>query len=382
MVMRNGPVIRAPAAGSLTGSTLASGVTSSSLTTLGTIATGVWQGTDVGVAYGGTGVSTLATNKLLTGNGTSAITSESNLSFDGSTLTVTGAIDATTDFTIGATIITDGVITDAGGLQIAAAVDLANNTLSNVANAENVWNASGIVHARNNATRFQLRAYNAAAGNTAEIRMAHSMNGTVGSHTAMAADDILGELSWQGSNGSGFATGAQIKADATETWSGSAQGTRIEFYTVDNTTTTPDLRGTIDQNGGIFWGAASGGSQGVGTANFVAAYDDGTILTTDYIFDLYFDGKVLPDDEEYAKTWLPTVAETLAFTRENRHLPWIIGREEWERDGRLSLGQIQKRLWEGQEQQQLHLFEHEIRLVELKAAVADLEKQLAEVSNG
>jgi hypothetical protein len=30
----------------------------------------------------------------------------------------------------------------------------------------------------------------------------------------------------------------------------------------------------------------------------------------------------------------------------------------------------------------LHLFEHEIRLVELKAAVADLEKQLAEVSNG
>ena len=59
------------------------------LTTLGTIATGVWQGTDVGVAYGGTGVSTLTSNAVLTGNGASAITAEANLTFDGSTLTVT-----------------------------------------------------------------------------------------------------------------------------------------------------------------------------------------------------------------------------------------------------------------------------------------------------
>jgi len=76
----------AAAAGSLTGSTLASGVTASSLIAVGTIATGVWQGTDVGVAYGGTGVSTLASNKVLTGNGASAITAESNLNFDGSNL--------------------------------------------------------------------------------------------------------------------------------------------------------------------------------------------------------------------------------------------------------------------------------------------------------
>jgi len=63
----------AAAAGSLTGSTLASGVTASSLTSVGTIATGVWQGTDVGVAYGGTGVSTLTQNGVLVGNGSSAI---------------------------------------------------------------------------------------------------------------------------------------------------------------------------------------------------------------------------------------------------------------------------------------------------------------------
>ena len=44
----------------LSGSTLGSGVTSSSLTSVGTIATGVWQGTVVGVGYGGTGASTAA----------------------------------------------------------------------------------------------------------------------------------------------------------------------------------------------------------------------------------------------------------------------------------------------------------------------------------
>ena len=45
---------------------------------------------------------------------------------------ITGiTIDATTDFTVGATVITDGVITDATGLQIAAVVDMATNAINN-----------------------------------------------------------------------------------------------------------------------------------------------------------------------------------------------------------------------------------------------------------
>tara|TARA_A100001201_G_scaffold68520_2_gene63370 strand:+ start:9216 stop:10193 length:978 start_codon:yes stop_codon:yes gene_type:complete len=42
----------------LSSSTLGSGVTGSSLTSVGTIATGTWNGTDIGVAHGGTGAST------------------------------------------------------------------------------------------------------------------------------------------------------------------------------------------------------------------------------------------------------------------------------------------------------------------------------------
>ena len=49
----------------------------------------------IGVVDGGTGLATVATSNILTGNGTSALSAESNLTFDGSTLTVAGALSAT-----------------------------------------------------------------------------------------------------------------------------------------------------------------------------------------------------------------------------------------------------------------------------------------------
>ena len=70
-------------AGTLTGSSLASNVTGSSLTGVGTIATGVWQGTAIGIGYGGTGQASAsagfnalspitAVGDLIIGNGTNS----------------------------------------------------------------------------------------------------------------------------------------------------------------------------------------------------------------------------------------------------------------------------------------------------------------------
>jgi len=56
----------------LSGSTLGSGVTASSLTSVGTITSGTWNGTTITVASGGTGATTLT--GILKGNGTSAFT--------------------------------------------------------------------------------------------------------------------------------------------------------------------------------------------------------------------------------------------------------------------------------------------------------------------
>lgn len=56
----------------LSNNTLGSGVTSSSLTTLGTIATGVWNGTAIALAYGGTGLVGATDGKMVVADGSGA----------------------------------------------------------------------------------------------------------------------------------------------------------------------------------------------------------------------------------------------------------------------------------------------------------------------
>ena len=61
-------------AGTLTGTTLKSTVTGSSLTSVGTITSGVWSGTAVAVGKGGTGLTIVGTNgQVLSSNGTSMV---------------------------------------------------------------------------------------------------------------------------------------------------------------------------------------------------------------------------------------------------------------------------------------------------------------------
>ena len=57
----------------LSSTTLGSGVTGSSLTSLGTIATGVWNGTTIGSAYGGTGLTSYTTGDLVYASATNTV---------------------------------------------------------------------------------------------------------------------------------------------------------------------------------------------------------------------------------------------------------------------------------------------------------------------
>ena len=87
----------------LSGSTLGSGVTSSSLTSVGTIGTGVWNGTAITYAYGGTGLTAAPSNgQLAIGNGTgytlATLTAGSNITItEGSgSITIAAAAGAPT----------------------------------------------------------------------------------------------------------------------------------------------------------------------------------------------------------------------------------------------------------------------------------------------
>ena len=63
----------------LSSTALGAGVTSSSLTSVGTISGGTWQGSTVGVAYGGTGQNSFTDGQLLIGNSTGNTLSKSTL---------------------------------------------------------------------------------------------------------------------------------------------------------------------------------------------------------------------------------------------------------------------------------------------------------------
>lgn len=64
---KSGLAVIAPDASTLTGNTLASGVVTSSLTTVGTIATGTWSATTIAVNKGGTGQTSYTDGQLLIG---------------------------------------------------------------------------------------------------------------------------------------------------------------------------------------------------------------------------------------------------------------------------------------------------------------------------
>ena len=83
----------------LSGSTLGSGVTASSLTSVGTIATGTWNGTAIGIAYGGTGLTATPTNgQLAIGNGSgytlATLTAGSNITITEGSGSITIAASA------------------------------------------------------------------------------------------------------------------------------------------------------------------------------------------------------------------------------------------------------------------------------------------------
>jgi hypothetical protein len=116
--------------------------------------------------------------------------------------------------------------------------------------------------------------------------------GTVGSPAALALNTNLGVIQWDGYATAWAFNRAQIAAKATEAWTGSAQGTRLDFEATPTGTTAPAVKMTL--NNGLQIGAPTGGDKGAGTLNATAVYANGTALTSDER--LKRDIAPLPDD--------------------------------------------------------------------------------------
>jgi hypothetical protein len=86
----------------LSSTTLGSGVTGSSLTSLGTIATGVWNGTTIGTIYGGTGINSYTTGDLVYSSSGNTL-SKLAVGTAGQFLKVVGGVPAWSDTVDGGT---------------------------------------------------------------------------------------------------------------------------------------------------------------------------------------------------------------------------------------------------------------------------------------
>lgn len=98
--------------------------------------------------------------------------------------------------------------------------------------------------------------------------------------------------------------------------------------------------------------------KGPGTISAQSAVWGGNTLLSDHVFDIYFDGKPRPGDEERAKGYAPTpLNEMVNYVERERHLPTIEGRDAWKEKGMFSVDELNTQLWVTVEEQALYIKE-------------------------
>lgn len=102
------------------------------------------------------------------------------------------------------------------------------------------------------ATNINLRT----AGNTAATAarfILYRSRGTIGAETATQSGDMIGGIAYRGYDGSAYATNdnAVIRAYASETFTASAQGTNLRFYTTVIGASSPTERVRIHNSGNV-----------------------------------------------------------------------------------------------------------------------------------
>lgn len=165
---------------------------------------------------------------------------------------------------------------------------------------------------------------------------------------------------------------------------------RIAFYANYTGGNLPTARADylFSQNGVMIgdatWAASAHGSaphrmfKGPGTISAQKSVWAGGVLLSDHVFDHYYDGTIRPEDavqaQGYEQMSIPAMAD---YMEQNRHLPTIDGRDEWNANGTFSLDKLTNQLWVSVEQQALYIKELNERMEALQQYL--VEKRLNEL---
>jgi len=203
--------------------------TQANITTVGTIDTGVWNGTAITASY----IAAAQTN--ITSLGTLTALTIDDISLNGKTLRVTGDTDDFFSIVTGAAGATTLTTTDDAG---------ADGHFEIAADGDIILDSAGCIDFEPGTGFCTLTNTAASASNTGG-----SLNLISNDGAALGDDHRLGKIGFQAAeDGSGtIREGAAIKAYADAAWSASENGTRLEFYTMDGNNSS-ELSLTLDSD--------------------------------------------------------------------------------------------------------------------------------------
>ena len=198
-------------AGTLTGTTLASNVVTSSLTSVGTIGTGVWQGTAVTAGFGGTGQTSYAVGDLLYASGSTTLSKLADVA-TGNALISGGVTTAPSWGKIGLTTHVSGTLPVANGgtgitsLGTGVATWLGTPSSANLAAAVTDETGTGALVFANTPT-LVTPVIGAATGTSVALG-----DGSAGAPSHTFSSDTDTGMYRVGTNTLGFATGGSLRA--------------------------------------------------------------------------------------------------------------------------------------------------------------------------
>lgn len=150
------------------------------------------------------------------------------------------------------TIATGGKVTFGPSAPNNAFVDINQNTSNSTSQV--TAPLLRLVNADTADAEFEIAAFGAANGTRIAGVLA---GGTLASPTAITANKLMFNLVGYGHNGTTYSGSAAIQISTTETFSGTAAGSKIEFYTTAATTTSFGLAARMHGSGGFSVATAS-----------------------------------------------------------------------------------------------------------------------------